>query len=359
MTRSPLRIALIGAGLIGRRHAAFIAETARADLAAIVDPSPEAQDLAASLGVAHHASLADMSSGDADAAIIATPNADHCATALSCAERGWPCLVEKPIADTSKAARRMIDGFEAKGLPLLIGHHRRYHAFVERTAALIADGAIGTPVTVSAVWALRKPDDYFTQGLWRLGPDGGPVMINLIHEIDLMRHLFGEIADVAGLRANARRGGPVEDTAAVTLAFESGLLASIALTDTAHTPWSFEAGCGENRGIAESGQHAWRICGTAGALELPSLRLWCAKKGQAADWSGSLAEETIDTIPTVPLAAQLDHFIDLAEGRSTTPRVSGEDALRSLEAARRVLALPLAGQTIASSLAGRIRHATA
>lgn len=343
MSAVPVRIALVGAGLIGRRHAEMVAAHEGAHLAAIVDPAPHAVELAQALGAAHHGSLDAMAAADADAAIIATPNAHHAAAAIACAQHGWPCLVEKPIADTVEAARSMIDAFDGRGLPLLVGHHRRYHAFVERTRELIDGGAIGRPVLLSALWAVRKPDAYFGQGAWRLGPDGGPVMINLIHEIDMMRHLFGEIAQVTGLRSNAQRQGAVEDTSAVTLCFNSGMLASVALTDAAHTPWGFEAASGENPGIARSGQHAWRICGTEGALEFPSLRLWQAPQGTAAEWSKPMDARDIDVPETVPLAAQLDHFLRLARGEDTVPVVGGADALRTLIATREVLDLPLAG----------------
>ena len=358
MTDAPVRIALVGAGLIGRRHAEMVAGHAGARLAAIVDPAPHAAELARELGAAHHASLDGLGANDADAAIVATPNAHHADAAIACAQCGWPCLVEKPVADTVEAARRMIDAFTAAKLPLLVGHHRRYHAFVQRTRELIDSGAIGRPVLVSALWAVRKPDAYFGQGAWRLGPDGGPVMINLIHEIDMMRHLFGEIAEVTGLRANAIRGYPVEDTTAVSIAFESGMLASAALTDAAHTPWGFEAASGENPGIAFSGRHAWRICGTEGALEFPNLRLWQAAPCHAAEWSEPLSATDIDVPDTVPLAAQLDHFLRLVRGEEREPLVGGEDALKTLAATRRVQELALAGSAPALQEEGR-RHATA
>lgn len=323
---APVRIVLIGAGLIGQRHGREVLTSDETELVGIVDPHCEAQDWPVPVWDTPDKVPADT----ADAAIIATPTGTHLDIALSCVARGWAALIEKPITDDVATAQQLSQAFEDACLPLLVGHHRRYHDCVTIARRLLRDGAIGTPLLLSALWSVRKPDGYFDAGRWRLGADGGPVMINLIHEIDMMRHLFGEIVETAVLGSNAERQGPVEDSAAISLRFDSGMLGTIAMSDAALSPWSFEAASAENPNIATSGQHCWRISGTAGALEFPNLRLWAGP--QEADWSHVLNHEAIASKPTVPLQAQLAHFAALVRGEETKARVSGRDATQSLAA---------------------------
>jgi predicted dehydrogenase len=336
---TPVAVLLIGAGLIGHRHAALIAASPEARLAGIVDPAPAAAALADNLGVPYYPSLDAVPAAGIDAAVIATPNASHAPDAIACAARGWPVLVEKPIAESAEAAGRTIAAFERAGLPLLVGHHRRHHPFVAKAREIVRSGQIGDLALVSILWALRKPDAYFGAD-WRRQPGAGPVLINLIHEIDLLRHICGEVVEMQSLTSTALRGFAVEDSAALLLRLDNGALATIALTDAALSPWSFEAACGENPGIAVSGAHSWRIAGTAGALEFPKLRLWRDRDGGSGDWARPLAAEEVSTVTVDPLAVQLAHFLAVVRG-TEPPLVTGPDALRSLELTRSVVA----GQT--------------
>lgn len=331
------RIIVIGAGLVGARHARLIAESPSCHLAAIVDPSATAADLALALHCRHVDDVNALDAGDCDGAIVATPNHSHGAIGLACLAKGWPVLMEKPITDDVAAGEALVSAFEGAGLPLLVGHHRRYHPFVAATQKLLADGAIGAPVVLSAIWAVKKPDDYFQKGAWRLGADGGPIMINLIHEVDLLRAVFGEIVEVQAIASNHQRLGPVEDSAAIILRFASGLLGTVALSDCALTPWSFEGASGENPHIAESAQSSWRLGCTEGALEFPVLKIWRDAERGIGDWSKSLVGEAINVEPEVPLRAQLNHFIRLINGQDQEPHVTGREGLQSLIVTRAIM----------------------
>jgi predicted dehydrogenase len=123
---TPVRLAVLGAGLIGRRHAEHIAVEPLAALAAIVDPSPVGRALAGGHGVPWFEGFADLIAADRpDGVIIATPNQVHVDNGLEAVAAGVPALVEKPIADGVAAGSRLVEAAEAAGVPLLVGHHRR------------------------------------------------------------------------------------------------------------------------------------------------------------------------------------------------------------------------------------------
>ena len=308
MRKVPVRLAVIGAGLVGERHARLAADHADFELVAIVDPNPDRKALAETLGCLLKSSIDDLNEDECDAAIVATPNGDHLKSGLACLANSWPCLIEKPIADTLKSADQLQSAFAATNVPMLVGHHRRYHPSVMEACRIMAEGELGDPVIASIIWAVRKPDDYFRQGAWRLNKDGGPLLINLIHEADLMLNILGPVSEVQAMASSAIRGSAVEDTAAILLRFESGLLATVTLSDAALTPWSFEGATNENPNVAETGVSSWRVGCTRGAFEFPILKIWSDAHEGVGDWSRKLRETKRETQTINPLNEQLVIF---------------------------------------------------
>ncbi|KAK5632725.1 hypothetical protein RRF57_008439 [Xylaria bambusicola] len=133
-TLKPVGIAIIGfAGVIGRRHTTHVISNPSAALLAVVDDAPSASDLAAQLapGVPFYQSVAEMLSTTVpNAAIVCTPNAYHVTVGLELADAGVHLLVEKPLAETEAAARRLVDRAREKGVKLLVGHHRRFNPYI-------------------------------------------------------------------------------------------------------------------------------------------------------------------------------------------------------------------------------------
>lgn len=316
------RLLVAGGGLIGSRHIAHISEHPDLVLAGVIDPDPAVR--AAAPGPAF-ASLDDVDVA-ADGIVLATPSDLHADHAEQAAARGWHMLIEKPVANTLAGADRIVSAARAAGVKTLVGHHRRYHPRVQAMRDIINSGEIGVPVLASLIWALKKPDPYFDVP-WRRGRDGSPIQINLVHEVDLLRHLLGEIVHVSGFGSRAiRKQGRIE-SGGVTLGFEGGCVATIAFADTTPSPWSFESATGENPNIATTGQDNLRIAGTAGAISFPSLTVWTG----AADWSQAPVPQTRDCVGAVPLVVQLSHFADVIAGRSE-PLVDAEEGRRNLKA---------------------------
>jgi len=221
------RLAIVGGGIIGRTHADAIRACPGSDLVAIVDPFESGKSLAKDLECPHLETLAALIELRPDGVIIATPNALHVPQAMTLIRAGLPVLVEKPLGDTANSCAALVALSDRTGVPGLVGHHRRHNPIVQAAKTVVTEGRFGTLVSGTISATLCKDARYFDVA-WRSEPGaGGPILINLIHEIDLVRHLFGEITEVTALTSNSQRGFDVEDTAAVILRLETGGLITL------------------------------------------------------------------------------------------------------------------------------------
>jgi predicted dehydrogenase len=322
-----LRIAVLGAGAIGRRHAGLVAAEPGLALAAVVDPEPATAGFAEGLGAAWLPDIdALLAGGLPDGLIVATPNRLHVEHGLAAVAAGIPALVEKPIADDPAEGRRLVAAADAAGVPLLVGHHRRHGPALRAARAAIAEGRIGRVLAVHGQCWLGKPDAYFAPA-WRRGRGAGPVLVNLIHDIDALRFLCGEIDAVQATFSRAARSLPVEDGAAVTLRFAGGAVGTLSASDAVPAPWSWELSSGENPDYPRQDAFAYLVGGSEGALAVPSLELW---RQPVRDWHAPLARERLAFAPADPLVAQLRHFAAVIRGEAA-PRVPGREGLRTLE----------------------------
>ena len=320
-----VRLAVVGAGLIGRRHVEHVAR--QAQLLAIVDPAPGTRELAERFDTRWFPTLrALLSEVRPDGVIIATPNQLHVDNGLECVAAGIPVLVEKPLAADVASAERLAEAAEAAKVPILVGHHRRHNPLIRKAKEAIDSGSLGAVLAVHATCWFHKPDDYF-DAAWRREPGAGPVFINLTHDIDSLRHLCGEVASVQAIESSMARGNPVEDTAAILLRFRSGAIGTISVSDAIASPWSWELTSGENPAYPQAGEACYLIGGTHGSLSLPSLDRW-SYEGERSWWKPisrtRLAHEDED-----PLVLQLRHFCDVVRGRAE-PLVSARDGLETL-----------------------------
>jgi predicted dehydrogenase len=325
---TPLRIAVVGAGIIGRKHVGWVRSDPEATIVAIADPSAEAARFATAEGFrcfTDHVEMLDTVRPDG--VIVATPNAQHVSVGLACIERGIAALVEKPIADTLADAKMLMDGAMRAGVPLLIGHHRRHNPIVAKARALVADGVLGRLAAISCRMMVKKPASYF-DAPWRREPGGGPILINLIHDVDLLRHIGGEIDEVQAIASSAIRGYAIEDTAAVLLRFANGAIGTVTVSDAVASPWSWDLTADEDPFFARNGEDAYVLSGTEGSLALPSLTLWCYADRSHA-WGEPLVRERVAVDRASPFTQQLRHFCRVIR-REEAPLVSAADAARTL-----------------------------
>lgn len=347
-------IAIIGSGLIGPRHAKAVIQDPSASLHCIVDPSPAAASVASGLGTTLFSSISDMlasPSGKPDAAIICTPNKTHVALSTELLSAGIHVLCEKPLSVDIPSGQSLVAHARAHpGLHLLAGHHRRFNPYVVATKRIIESkkNSIGQITAISGLWALYKPPAYFDPPTeWRRnGESGGPVWINLIHEIDILHYLLGShIIRVAAFETPKHRGHDAEEGGAIILHFENGVVGTFLLSDAVVSPHAFEMGTGENPVIPKTGKDVYRIFGTDGTLSVPDLRrsFYDVADGREKSWNSELSEvtETLEAWLSeeertkVPFELQVAHFFRVIRYNEKLV-CSGEDGLAAVRVAEAV-----------------------
>jgi len=207
-----LKLAVIGAGHLGRIHARLAAEMPDVTLHAVVDPVAEARERVAAdhgaLAVADHQEVI----GQIDAAVIATPTRLHHAVAMDFLRHGMPLLVEKPLASSVAEADELVETARRHGAILQVGHIERFNpAFTAATAR------IRRPQYIEAVRA---------SGFTGRSTDIGVVHDLMIHDIDLVLSLVdAELVRVDALAVPVL--GENEDAAQARLEFADGCVANL------------------------------------------------------------------------------------------------------------------------------------
>jgi predicted dehydrogenase len=333
------RIAIAGAGLIGLAHMDVIQKSSQCELSAIVDPSAAAQAVAAKAGVALYKSIGELLSKDKpDGILLATPNALHVPQALQCMEAGLPVLLEKPIATTVKEALTLVERVEQTGAAVLIGHHRAHSPIMAKARQVVESGQLGRLVAVMGSATFVKPDHYYEDAPWRKELGGGPILINMIHEVHNLRMLCGDIVAVQAFKSNATRGFAVEDTVAINLRFASGVLGTFMLSDTAACARSWEQTSQENKAYSSYGdEDCYVVAGTNGSLSVPTMRIKTYPRPQDRSWWKPFEVGVVGMVREDPLARQMAHFVDVILGKAK-PLVTARDGLNNLRVTEAITA---------------------
>lgn len=350
----PLRVVVIGAGLIGPRHAQSVRANPDTELVALIDPFPSAAATAQKLDTSYYPTVEAMLQAmpAPDAAIVCTPNHTHVPISKELLTAGVHVLVEKPISDSLETGRSLLalaahqHSTHPNKPTLLVGHHRRFNPYLLKTKEIVDAGRLGRIIAINGLWTLHKPDAYFSPpGDWRRArASGGVFAINLVHDIDLLHYLFGPIVRIHAERTTPQRANPpheAEEGAALTLRFASGVVGTFLVCDATPSPHSFEAGTGENPMIPAVGAAGdfYRIFGSDASLSVPDMTRWSYDGRPEKSWTQPLTVERFEVVDATPFDLQLAHFVDVVRGRAA-PRCSGEDGLRALvvcQAARKAL----------------------
>jgi predicted dehydrogenase len=340
------RIAVAGAGYIGQAHMGVAQASATCTLSAIVDPAPAAAAIAEKAGVPLYRTLDELLAKDRpDGIVLATPNQLHVEHARICLAAGVPTLLEKPVAPTVKEAQALVDEIERSGVKVLIGHHRAHSPIMARAKQVLDEGRLGKLVAVMGSAVFFKPDEYYASAPWRREPGGGPILLNMIHEVHNLRMLCGEIVAVQAFASHATRGFAVEDTVAVNLRFASGALGTFMLSDTAASPRSWEQTSQENKAYSTyPDEDCYVIAGTFGSLSVPTMRLKSYAASERSWWK-PFEESIVPMQRDDPLARQMEHFGRVARGEAE-PIVSARDGLQNLRITEAIARAATSGEIV-------------
>ena len=324
-----INISIVGTGLMGLQHIKAILKSQKANLHSIVDISKNATNLSKKYKVPLYSNVVELlKSQNLDAVIVATPNQLHEKHTVSFLKNKIPVLLEKPISDNLKSAKKIIDISKRNKIPLLIGYHRRHNSIVSKVKNIISTGKLGNIVSANVLCWIYKHKEYYKEK-WRVSKGGGPLGINLVHDIDMICYLLGPIEYVQAFTSNKNRKFNIEDTATVSLIFKSGALCTLNISDTIVAPWSYELTAGENPAYPTTNQSAYMIGGTKGSLQFPNLKYWFYKK-ERSWWNKILVRKDKNKKDDNTLLNQINHFADVVT-KKTKPKVNGNDGLISLK----------------------------
>ncbi len=232
--RSPLRVGIVGYGLIGRRRAEIVASDERVLLAGIADPSPVARAAAEQrFGVPAGADTDELLSR-AEIVIVATPNALAVPVVVAALQRGCHVLVEKPPGASAADCRAMARAARQARRILKIGFNHRYHPAIARLIAGVRAGDIGEVINVRARYGHGGRQGYESE--WRGNAalsGGGELLDQGVHLLDLLHAVLGLPESVHGaLQTAVWPVAPLEDNGFALLRYTGGAIASL------HSSWT-------------------------------------------------------------------------------------------------------------------------
>jgi UDP-N-acetylglucosamine 3-dehydrogenase len=208
-----LRVGLIGLGMMGRHHARVLRELPGVDLVAVADAYGDPHGVAGGLDVL--SSVEELIAQGLDMAVAAVPTGMHEEVGLALAEAGVHTLVEKPIAESAAAGRRLVDAFEARNLVGAVGHIERFNPALQSLRKRIEAGELGEVYQI----ATRRQGPFPS----RIA-DVGVVKDLGTHDIDLTAWLARSRFESIFAHVTTRSGRPHEDMVAATGQLESGVI---------------------------------------------------------------------------------------------------------------------------------------
>ena len=236
---APIRFGLIGAGAISTQHLEAIDAIAGARIAAIASASVDrARAVADRWAVPWTTDVEELvARDDVDAVAIASPSGFHADQALAALRHGKHVLVEKPLALSNADAGAVVEEARHRGLAAGTVSQRRFEPVVRAINEVVCAGTIGRVVMMVAEGFYFRPQSYYDSAPWRgtIALDGGVLMNQAIHTIDLLRWIGGPVESLSGHVATIGHVMEAEDTATVSLRFASGALGAILATTCATT----------------------------------------------------------------------------------------------------------------------------
>jgi predicted dehydrogenase len=241
-----MKVAMIGAGLQGKRIAPAVKEHKGSELVLVTAKKlDEAERLASQLGCKAGEGWEAAIASDADAIVVCTPPDLHAEITIAAARAKKHVLCEKPLARTVAEGEAMVKAAADAGITLMCAFNHRFHPAIWEAKKRVDAGFIGKPLSARCRYGIGGRPGYEKE--WRADPKvtaGGQLMEQGIHGIDLFRWFLGDVKEVMGMVATQYWPlGALEDNGHAVLRHERG---AIAMIHSSLTQWknifSFEVG---------------------------------------------------------------------------------------------------------------------
>jgi UDP-N-acetyl-2-amino-2-deoxyglucuronate dehydrogenase len=320
-----IRVALIGCGRIAPKHfEALQAHRERTELVAVCDTDRAALEAAASAtGARAFPTLSTLLEGcDADVVVLCTPSGEHPAQTIQIAATGRHVITEKPMATRWADGKRMVEACDAANVRLFVVKQNRRNATLQLLKRALEQKRFGRiyMVALNVFWS--RPQSYYDSARWR-GTwefDGGALMNQASHYVDLLDWLIGPVESVQAYTATLARDIQVEDTAVVGIRWRSGALGSMSVTMLTY-PRNYE---GSITVLGEKG--TVRVGGVA----VNDIEHWEFAEPQDYDAQARDASYAATSVYGFGHALYYDNVISTLRGEAE-PETDGREGLRSLE----------------------------
>ncbi|MBB5204504.1 UDP-N-acetyl-2-amino-2-deoxyglucuronate dehydrogenase [Inhella inkyongensis] len=320
-----IRFALVGCGRIAANHLEALSRHAeRAELVAVCDNNPQALAAAvAKTGAPGFASLTDLlAASNADCVVLTTPSGLHPAQAIEVARSGRHVMTEKPMATRWQDGLDMVRACDEAGVHLFVVKQNRRNRTLQLLKRALQAHRFGRlySVAVNVFWT--RPQDYYDSAAWR-GTwefDGGALMNQASHYVDLLDWLIGPVESVSAYTATLARRIEVEDSAVVALKWRNGALGTVNVSMLTY-PKNLE---GSITVLGEKG--TVRI----GGLAVNEIQHWEFDAPHAMDSELDAANYATTSVYGFGHPLYYDNVLKTLAGEAA-PETDGREGLKSLE----------------------------
>ncbi|MGG6309517.1 Gfo/Idh/MocA family protein [Paenibacillus macerans] len=234
-----MNFAIAGCGHIAYKHIDAIEKTEGARLIAVCDPNPgRLEEMRAITQAAAYPDLASLLARESgvDAVCICAPSGLHAGLALEAIRAGKHLVLEKPVTLDLAEAEQLRQAVRDGGLRATVVHPNRYRPAIRQLKAALDQQRFGKLSHVNVTVRWNRSQAYYDQAAWRgtRAMDGGVLLNQAIHSLDLLQWLFGPVAEVKSLVATRIKQIETEDVAIAAIRLESGALGVIEAATTVY-----------------------------------------------------------------------------------------------------------------------------
>ncbi|TAA72859.1 Gfo/Idh/MocA family protein [Planococcus salinarum] len=319
-----MNFAIIGCGFIAKKHALAIDKISNANLIAVCDRVPEMMGFySETYGAKAYVDSTEMLKDPLiDIVCICTPSGLHAPIAEEVARAKKHIVMEKPIAMTLEETDRIINASELNGVKLTVVHPNRFRTVVQETKKILDQNLLGKISHANCLVNWNRGQEYYDQAPWRgtKTHDGGVLMNQAIHNLDLLLWFIGKPTEVFSMEATRLRNIEAEDVSTGVVRFENGVLANIQASTTVY-PKNYE--------------ESITIFGEKGTLKIGGTNALHFEKLEVEDLEDAEIQEIINRVEQDPWGTpghqRIIEEMIFAIQNNKEPAVTGEDGKRALK----------------------------